>query len=192
VPTLAWRLTSDNSFYWGTGYHYSLVLMPIVFAAFIDGLRRIRTPQGQPRIREALVVSAVATAILLPAHPFWALVRPSSWQHDSRITDARAMLDKIPSGVAVAASNRLAPQLTARDEVTVFGWPPSRPNPEYLAIEDEDPVNWPFDTLDQQRELERTALQLGYAKIFEQGKFVLLHRSPTDSRQFPPPPKPAS
>jgi uncharacterized membrane protein len=192
LPTLAWRLTSENPFYWGTGYHYSLILMPIIFAAFIDGLRRVRALQGQARVREALLVSSVATAILLPAHPFWALVRPSSWQHDSRVTDARAMLDRVPSGVLVAASNHLAPQLTSRDEVTVFGWPPSRPNPEYIALEDEDPVNWPFDTLDDQRKLANTALQLGYVKTFQQGNFVLLHRSPTDTRQFPPPPKPAS
>jgi uncharacterized membrane protein len=194
LPTLAWRLTSDNPYYWGTGYHYSLTLMPIVFVAFIDGLRRARAQQGPSRVREALLVSAVTTAILLPAHPFWALVRPSSWQHDPRVTDARAMLVRIPSGVQVAASNHLASQLTSRDEVTVFGWPPSRPNPEYLAIEDEDPVNWPFNTLDDQRQMAATAVRLGYAKIFQQGNFVLLHRSPTDSRQFPPPPppKPAS
>jgi hypothetical protein len=29
-------------------------------------------------------------------------------------------------------------------------------------------------------------------KVFQQGNFVLLHRSPTDARLFPPPPKPTA
>ncbi|MFC5804436.1 DUF2079 domain-containing protein, partial [Streptomyces formicae] len=28
VPTLAWRMLSENSFHWGTAFHYSAVLMP--------------------------------------------------------------------------------------------------------------------------------------------------------------------
>src|SRR6195952_1256927 len=40
VPTIAWRFLSTDPSYWGTGYHYGLVLMPIVFGAFVDVLRR--------------------------------------------------------------------------------------------------------------------------------------------------------
>src|SRR5207302_263370 len=32
VPTLAWRFMSTDKTYWGTGFQYSAVLMPIVFA----------------------------------------------------------------------------------------------------------------------------------------------------------------
>jgi hypothetical protein len=38
VPTSAWRFWSTNPFYWGTGFQYSAVLMPITFVAFLDAL----------------------------------------------------------------------------------------------------------------------------------------------------------
>lgn len=43
LPTLVWRFASGLWTHWGTSYHYSIVLMPIVFAAFIHALVRRRT-----------------------------------------------------------------------------------------------------------------------------------------------------
>ncbi|MFE2111656.1 DUF2079 domain-containing protein, partial [Kitasatospora sp. NPDC059463] len=40
VPTLGWRLIADNPHYWGVGYHYSAVLMPLLLAALVDALDR--------------------------------------------------------------------------------------------------------------------------------------------------------
>ncbi|MCW2830111.1 MAG: hypothetical protein JWP31_803, partial [Aeromicrobium sp.] len=40
VPTLLGRFVNDVPFYWGTEWHYSLVLMPIVFVAMVDGIQR--------------------------------------------------------------------------------------------------------------------------------------------------------
>lgn len=192
VPTLLWRFGSSNWPYWGTQFHYNAALMPIVFGALIDTMRRWSPAQAATRTREALALSAGVTLALVPAHPLWSVVEPDTWRHESRVTDARAMLAQVPSGVWVAASNRLVPQLTSRDQVTVFGWAPSRPNPEYLALEDADPLNWPFDSLDDQRRMENVALHLGYVQVFKQGNYVLLHRSTNDTRQFPPPPQPSS
>jgi uncharacterized membrane protein len=42
VPGLALRFLSTNSSFWGTLWHYSAILMPIVFVAAVDGLARIR------------------------------------------------------------------------------------------------------------------------------------------------------
>jgi len=42
VPGLALRFLSTNSNFWGTQWHYSATLMPIVFVAAIDGLARIQ------------------------------------------------------------------------------------------------------------------------------------------------------
>jgi len=42
VPALALRFLATNSSYWGTDWHYSATLMPIVFLAAIDGLARIQ------------------------------------------------------------------------------------------------------------------------------------------------------
>jgi uncharacterized membrane protein len=42
VPSLALRFESTNSAYWGTDWHYSATVMPILFVAAVDALARIR------------------------------------------------------------------------------------------------------------------------------------------------------
>jgi len=190
VPTLAWRLSSENPLYWGTGFHYSAVLMPVAFVAFIDGLRRLQKRQGPSRVKESLVISGVVTALLVPAYPLWWAVQPSTWKHDVRIADAHAVMDRIPDHTQVSASNRLVPQLTSRTDVSVFGWGPSRDNPEWIVVDNKDPVNWPFTSMQDQQNLLQQAHDLGYATVAQQGDFELLHRDPADTRLFPPPPKP--
>ena len=51
VPGLALRFLSTHSSFWGTRWHYSAILMPIVFVAAVDGLARIqaRTARRQAR-----------------------------------------------------------------------------------------------------------------------------------------------
>ncbi|MDE1565166.1 MAG: DUF2079 domain-containing protein [Actinotignum sanguinis] len=41
LPTLAWRFTGNVEHYWGLGWHYSAVLMPIATIALLDGLGRL-------------------------------------------------------------------------------------------------------------------------------------------------------
>ncbi len=164
--------------------------MPIVFVAFVDGLRRLAARQGPSRVRESLVISAVVTALLVPAYPLWSAVRPSTWKHDVRIFDAHALLDQIPDDAQVQASNRLVPQLTSRTEVSVFGYSASRSNPEWIIVAQGGPLNWPFYSGQDQVDLIQTARDLGYSTALEQGDFLLLHRDTADQRQFPPPPPP--
>lgn len=190
LPTLAWRLLSENALYWNTHFHYSAVLMPVVFAAFIDVLRRSAHPLGSVRVREALIAGSIVTAVLLPSYPLWAAVRPSTWQHDVRVDDARAMLRRIPDDGFVYASNRLVPQIANRTQVSVFGWDRARDNPEWIMVDLASPANWPFGSLRGQEELIQQARDLGYQTAAEQGDFLLLHRDPGDARQFPAPPPP--
>lgn len=42
LPTLAWRMLSAKESYWLSTWHYSLVLMPVVFLALLDMLVRIQ------------------------------------------------------------------------------------------------------------------------------------------------------
>lgn len=42
LPTIAWRLLSTMESYWASTWHYSLVLMPIVFCALLDTVLRMR------------------------------------------------------------------------------------------------------------------------------------------------------
>ena len=92
----------------------------------------------------------------------------------------------IPDGASVAASNRLAAQLAGRTSVSLLGRPGERPNPEWLVVETAEPVNWPFASIEEQQQLVETAQSLGYQQVLERGNDLLLHRSPTDPRRFPP------
>ena len=40
LPTFAWRFAGDNPYYWGTDFHYSILLMVIVAVAAIDAMDR--------------------------------------------------------------------------------------------------------------------------------------------------------
>ena len=66
VPDLALRFLSTNSNFWGTQWHYSATLMPIVFIAAIDGLARI---QARAARRQARAASASRQA-----YPPWSKV----------------------------------------------------------------------------------------------------------------------
>jgi uncharacterized membrane protein len=68
LPSLALRFLSTNSNFWGTQWHYSATLMPIVFVAAIDGLARI---QARAARREARRASADGQAPARRAYPSW-------------------------------------------------------------------------------------------------------------------------
>jgi uncharacterized membrane protein len=142
VPTLVWRFLRASPAYWGTGFHYSAVLMPIVFVAFIDALDR----RPAARVRAAAPWAALAVALALTAAtalPLVDLVRPSTWRVDPAVAQARAMLDLVPSGASVAASNLLAPQLTAGHTVYLFPtYPTGSLRPDWIAALDDEP--WPM------------------------------------------------
>ncbi|MFD4977147.1 DUF2079 domain-containing protein [Streptomyces sp. NPDC058424] len=172
LPTLAWRFFSDNPLFWGTGFQYSAVLMPVVFAAFIDALTR----WPATHVRHALTVSGMATVLMFFQAPLYQLVQPATWHTDPHVVTAQSILDKIPSGVTVAATNNLVPQLTDRAIVTVFGHPDSRPNPEYI-VADASNWDWPFASSDAGVQQLNDALGHGYRTIADQDGIVLLHRT---------------
>lgn len=125
LPTLLWRFWSPNGFYWGTGFHYSAVLMPIVFVAALDALPRLsRMPRLSRLLPAAMAGIAVAATFLAPL-PLSGLARPANWRADPAVHASNRLLAMIPDGATVAADNRLAPQLTARCTVYLF---PGRPD----------------------------------------------------------------
>ncbi|SDT79269.1 Predicted membrane protein [Streptomyces sp. TLI_053] len=146
VPTLGWRLATDNSHYWGVSYHYSAVLMPLLLAALVDAVRRTGAFDGPGRVlvrsraagpgpalvavrraRRALAVAGLVALVTLPVYPLHELVAPGAWGTSPRLERARAMLARIPDGATVAASNRLAAQLAGRTTVGLACREPSPP-----------------------------------------------------------------
>lgn len=169
VPTFLWRFLATDPSYWGVDYHYSLLLMPIVFAAFVDVLRR------RPPNRWILVASVAITAYLVPQNGFAPAFTTDLWRTGEATSSAKALLDRIPAGTTVAASNQLVPQLTARDSVTLIGRTPlSVSRPQYIVSET-GTVGFPLGPQGQAAWLT-DAQAHGYSEIGRAGSIVLLHR----------------
>lgn len=140
LPTLAWRFTSPNPFHWGTGFHYSAVLMPIAFAAAIHAVATGRVTTR--RIMPACTIGAVATSVTFFTHPLHELALPRTWNDSAHVRIADELLKRIPDDTTVAASNRLAAQLADRttvSEICLFprSFPPAEP-PQWLIYDASD------------------------------------------------------
>jgi len=171
APTLLWRFLSDNPFYWGTGFHYSAVLMPIVFAAFLEGLSRVRSPR-----LPWLLGSALVTVVLLGTTPLAQLTTRALWDAKPAVAVTRMVLEEIPDGATVSASNSLVPQLTARTEVSLFGMTPiAVSQPDYIIVNDDPISQFPIDSR-QQAVLLADAESSDYTVVFSSEDLTLLKR----------------
>ncbi|MET8700511.1 DUF2079 domain-containing protein [Kitasatospora sp. NPDC004723] len=194
LPTLGWRLLSNNPAYWGTSYHYSAVLMPIVFAAFVHVLVMARERDGVlPRwlARAAPPVSAVITLALLPGFAFSQLFTLELWRTPARVEAARSVLATIPDDARVAASNRLVPQLTNRCEVIVFGWPQNWSSAEWIVVDEDQPMGWPLPP-DKEREEVASVKRSGYRVVRSDHGITLLRRTPDAAAVAAEPPAPGT
>ncbi|MFD7322374.1 DUF2079 domain-containing protein [Streptomyces sp. NPDC059875] len=199
VPTLAWRLLSMSSTHWGTAFHYSAILMPVVFAGLIDALsvwRHEPYPLRVRQLRASLATVLAVTAVLVPAFPLAQVAAVSTWRTDPHVETARALLARIPDGATVAASNRLVPQLTSRCTVVVFptypvdGKPGSsplsfipQPTAEWIVHDRVAPQgwlvsqgHWPYRLDVQEAELNLARQVYGYELVAEGDGVTLLRR----------------
>lgn len=174
LPTLGWRFLSNNPAFWSTRFHYSAILMPIVFAALVEAVTT--WPGGQHAARVHLATSAVVSALLLPSFPLAGLGEAATWRTGPRIAAAHRILDDIPDGATVAASNRLVPQLTNRATVCEFGLPYNKPDSEWIVVDTATPQGWPISGAQQARDIA-AAQAHGYQTVIDQDGYLLLHRS---------------
>jgi hypothetical protein len=179
VPTLFWRFASVDPLYWGTRYHYSAVLMPIVFMAFIDGLSLLREGRWALGRRYAAVAIPVVTtvALMLAAGlPLRALLQPSGWD-DRRRANAQAALAVIPTGVAVETDLSLMAHLVSRDRVYWLGQA-TGVTPDYLAVDSGS--GWsPPGPADLPAYAEGLHPGSHYRLVWSQGGFSVLRREPS-------------
>ncbi|WP_345429415.1 DUF2079 domain-containing protein [Actinoallomurus vinaceus] len=179
VPSLAYRLASDNPLYWSTQVvHYNAILMPIMFVAFVDGVGRLEAdPRPYARRCARLAVPAVLliAVALVPSHSFRHLYSPRFYRTPPSARDAHRILPLIPDGARVAAGNYLAPQLTDRCDVVLF------PNVNHV------PVDWVVVDItrmsgvpappDQQEAALNALPSQGFRRIAQKGGIVLFRRT---------------
>ncbi|MFT4189370.1 MAG: DUF2079 domain-containing protein [Aeromicrobium sp.] len=95
VPTFAWRFVGDVPYYWGTDWHYSLVLMPVVFCAAVEAMER------RPRLRWAAPLAAGVTVVTLFGSPLSTLLDADTYRDTPRAEAGRAAVALIPEGASV-------------------------------------------------------------------------------------------
>jgi uncharacterized membrane protein len=131
VPTLAWRFAADNPYYWGTDFHYSLLMMPIMALAGVDAMRR----HGWTAIPGTLALIGV-TAFMFADSPLRQNLEPSAWKPTSRELAAEVVLDTVPQGVRVDSDIGLIIHLVTGREVTFVGTP-GNATPDWVVLDHE-------------------------------------------------------
>ncbi|MGJ9421203.1 DUF2079 domain-containing protein [Aeromicrobium sp. CF3.5] len=147
LPTFAWRFAGDNSSYWGLDFHYSLVLMPIVFVAAIDAMQR------HDNLRKLVPVGVVATAISLIGSPVAMLFDPDFYRAPDRADTAQAIVEEIPAGASVETDIGLMTHLVTDHTVYWVGSIDAQVAPDYIAFDlaggfgsPSNPEAYAFDT----------------------------------------------
>jgi uncharacterized membrane protein len=142
LPSLALRFVSTNSAYWGSGYHYSATVMPIVFIAAIDALARVRARPGPSwlglvatRYAPALMVAVAAVvACYFPLNGLW---NGQSYQIGQHVRAEDAAMAKVPDGTLVEATLTMVAPLAARDDTYWIGTA-GNPAPRYIVFDKSD------------------------------------------------------
>jgi uncharacterized membrane protein len=135
LPTLAWRFLAGNEAYWGPAWHYSAVLMPIVFVALIDALliaRRSRRPWLRVYGRITVPITLAFALAMLPQQPLAELAQPESYAPPPRA--AVSAMAAIPDGATVASDLTYLAYLANRDTVYWLG-NPGNPAADYLILD---------------------------------------------------------
>ncbi|MGX5356836.1 DUF2079 domain-containing protein [Kocuria sp. KH4] len=134
LPTLAWRMLSPNHGYWGTGWHYSAVLMPVVLLALLDAVLRLRHGRLHRLARAAPALALAVALLLLPGRPLADLADPAAYRPDPRAPAKEAVLAAVPRGASVATDLTLIHHLVPGAEVHWLG-SAGDPAPEYVVVD---------------------------------------------------------
>lgn len=136
LPTVAWRLTSEVPQHWGLDWHYSAVLMPVVFLALVDGLRRAPLR----RFARWITAGCAVAAVLISAQfPLAELTEPHTYQPAADDDAAHAALAAVPSGATVATDITLMAYLVPTHTVLWVG-SPDTPVPDFVVVDQDSGV----------------------------------------------------
>jgi uncharacterized membrane protein len=170
---------STTPSHWMIGFHYSAVLMPIVYFGLVDALtsgKRILPERTFLRTRRIVIGVCVVMAVAgIAGEPLSKLAKPETWQHDARAASAQQLLHMIPDNALVAASNNLVPQITNRCTVQLFPDLSGRATDADWIVTDTRLPDWPFSAERQRANLARLRATT-YTTVAVAGDFVLLHK----------------
>ncbi|KJY43795.1 membrane protein [Streptomyces sp. NRRL B-1568] len=176
LPTLSWRFLSHDDHYWGTDWHYSAVLMPVVFIALTDALETARR-SGRPWLRSyahQLPAAVLAAALALSASlPLYGLTLPETYRIPASVKAAERLLERIPDGSTVESDVGPISRLVNRCRVFWIG-DTRGIDPDYVALRIGD-GRVPQDLVADARRMHPEAR---YAVLGSDGGYAVLRRVP--------------
>jgi uncharacterized membrane protein len=177
VPTLVWRYAGSTEFYWGTTWHYSVILMPILFAAAVDGIVRLRASRSdllRTYARLAPAAMAVVAAVLVTQFPLRDLWSPATYERSERVASAERAVAAVPAGASVASDRGLIVQLATDREVYWISAAPTV-RPDYVVI---DQLSWGGNApVDVEQYAERAFPGTEYTVVFDEAGYVVVERT---------------
>jgi uncharacterized membrane protein len=174
LPTLGARFFSDKPSHWAPqGFHYSLVLAPMLAFAAVDTAARLRR-----HVHELAPFALAAGAVVVGVYFSFVRLKPLDelrrYTSEAQIAAIRACLGTIPANASVAATSALVPHLTHRREIYVLDRRP-RPDTDYYAL---DASTWTFPLTGADVEtLAAERRRAGYRVACDAGSTTILARA---------------
>ena len=181
IPLVLERFLSASPYHWGTSFHYSAPLAPILAMAAGDALGRLRSHVG-PSFSSAIIPIAAGCLLLsafLPGHqPIWKVFAPSFYQAPAFADVASRALSLIPADASVVAHSAIAPHLTRRQRIYMLRTegPNANADADFVVAAPNDLSPWPFSGPEQLRLQMATYVRRGYVTVFEEQGWIVLAR----------------
>lgn len=177
LPTLAARFFSDKPSHWAPqGFHYSLVLAPMLAFAAVDTAARLaRLTAG--RRRELLLLGLGVGVLWIGLYFSFVRLKPLDelrrYTSEPQIAAIRTCLRAIPADASVAATSALVPHLSHRERIYVLDRR-AVPVTDYYAL---DESTWTFPlTGDDLRRIAADRARAGYDVVCALGSTAVLAR----------------
>jgi uncharacterized membrane protein len=174
VPLLAQSLLSSRADLWGTKWHHSSVLWPIIFLAAIDGAVRLGLPARRWtwRVLRLLVIVFPLLGMVQSAgvYPLRRLFDGHAWSTSDRVIERSQVLAAIPPGTCVEADDNVDVFLTHTNLVSVRGSLGRPPDFYVIDLAKGDMVNA------APAQVWTEAVASGYTQVLTAGQIVLLQR----------------
>ena len=141
VPFVMSRLLSDVSSHWGTTFHYSAPLAPILAMSAGDALarlaRRVHDEQLRRRVVTGLSAASVLLSLFLPGNqPLWDLFEPGHYAYTPVHRTGYTAIQRVPQSASVVAQGAALPHLSQREQAYYFAQALPKPTSSSPA------VNW--------------------------------------------------
>jgi len=176
LPIALTRFLSDTPTHWGTVFHYSAPIAPIVAMSAADGLARMarRWQPGSPFFIAGAVAACVLCSAILPGRqPLWRVFAPRHYEATQTAILGRAVLRSIPADASIVAQAAIVPHLSARARIYVLD--DHAPDADYVIASD-SLSPWPSTRFSELRALLEQRQARRYSVAFEQDGWIVLRR----------------